>query len=330
MSVKDLLSQDEIDALLHGVDDGDVDTSDDEAGDSDLGEGVERYDLANQDRIVRARMPTLEMINERFARYSRNSFFNLLRKGVDVTVDGIQVMKYSDYLSTLYVPTSMNLMRMEPLKGTALLIFDAKMVYRVVDQFFGGDGRHAKIEGREFTGTEMRIVNKIIEEAFKDLSESWRQVHPIQFELVGSEMNPAMANVVTGNDVVVVSSFQIDMEGGTGEMQVVIPYAMLEPIKGIIHSGMVDQKRSQDNVWHQTIQKDLGKAPVGLNLKVLERQLSLREVMQLQAGDVIPVEMPEHTTLEINAVPIYNCQLGQSHGNLAVRINGRINAAELK
>ncbi|NVK01124.1 MAG: flagellar motor switch protein FliM [Oceanospirillaceae bacterium] len=330
MSVKDLLSQDEIDALLHGVDDGDVDTSDDDSGAEDLGEGVERYDLANQDRIVRARMPTLEMINERFARASRTSFFNLLRKGIDVTVDGIQVMKYSDYLSTLYVPTSMNLMTMAPLKGTALLIFDAKMVYRVVDQFFGGDGRHAKIEGREFTGTEMRIVNRIIEEAFKDLADAWRTVHPLKFELVGSEMNPAMANVVTGNDIVVVSSFQIDMEGGTGEMQVVIPYAMFEPIKGIIHSGMVDQKRSKDDIWHQTIKRDLGMARVSINLKVLERELTLRDVMQLSAGDVIPVEMPEYTALEINAVPIYNCQLGQSHGNLAVKINGRINAAELK
>jgi len=329
MSVKDLLSQDEIDALLHGVDDGDVETADDEV-DSDLGDGVERYDLANQDRIVRARMPTLEMINERFARFSRTSFFNLLRKGVDVTVDGIQVMKYSDYLSTLYVPTSMNLMRMDPLKGTALLIFDAKMVYRVVDQFFGGDGRHAKIEGREFTSTEMRVVNRVIDEAFRDLSESWRTVHPIKFELVGSEMNPAMANVVSGNDVVVVSSFQIDMEGGAGEMQIVIPYAMLEPIKTIIHSGMMDQKRATDNIWQQTIQKDLGMAPVSINLRVLERELTLRDVLELGVGDVIPVEMPEHTALVINSVPIYNCQLGQSHGNLAVKINGRINAAELE
>lgn len=329
MSVKDLLSQDEIDALLHGVDDGDVETADDEV-DSDLGEGVERYDLANQDRIVRARMPALEMINERFARYSRNSFFNLLRKGVDVTVDGIQVMKYSDYLSTLYVPTSMNLMQMSPLKGTALLIFDAKMVYRVVDQFFGGDGRHAKIEGREFTSTEMRVVNRIIEEAFKDLTESWRTVHPLSFELIGSEMNPAMANVVSGNDVVVVSSFQVDMEGGAGEMQIVIPYAMLEPIKGIIHSGMLDQKRATDNMWQKTIQKDLAMAPVDINLRILERELTLRDVLQLRAGDVIPVEIPEHTALLVSSVPIYNCQLGQSHGNLAVKINGRINAAELK
>jgi len=327
MSVKDLLSQDEIDALLHGTDEGDVETADD-SDDVDLGDGVERYDLANQDRIVRGRMPALELINERFARLSRTSFFNLLRKGVDVTVDGIQVMKYSDYLSTLYVPTSMNIMHMSPLKGNALLIFDAKMVYRVVDQFFGGDGRHAKIEGREFTSTEMRVVNRVIETAFKDLTEAWKQVHSIDFELVGSEMNPAMANVVSGNDVVVVSSFQVDMEGGPGEMQIVIPYAMFEPIKALIHSGTLDQKRATDNVWQQSIQKDLGMAPVSINLRVLERELTLRDVMQLQEGDVIPVEMPEFTTLEVNNVPIYNCQLGQSHGNLAVKVAKRFSRAD--
>lgn len=329
MSVKDLLSQDEIDALLHGTDDSEVETAD-EADDADLGEGVERYDLANQDRIVRGRMPALEMINERFARLSRTSFFNLLRKGVDVTVDGIQVMKYSDYLSTLYVPTSMNIMRMSPLKGTALLIFDAKMVYRVVDQFFGGDGRHAKIEGREFTGTEMRVVNRIIQESFRDMADAWRSIQQLEFELVGSEMNPAMANVVAGNDVVVVSSFQVDMEGGAGEMQVVIPYSMFEPIKALIHSGTMDQKRSADNAWQQSIQRDLGFAPVGVNLRVLERELSLRDVLQLRAGDVIPVEMPEYTLLEVNGVPIYNCQLGQSHGNLAVKVAKRIKTADIK
>lgn len=329
MSVKDLLSQDEIDALLHGTDDGEVETAD-EADDVDLGDGVERYDLANQDRIVRGRMPALEMINERFARHSRTSFFNLLRKGVDVTVDGIQVMKYSDYLSTLYVPTSMNIMQMSPLKGSALLIFDAKMVYRVVDQFFGGDGRHAKIEGREFTGTEMRVVNRIIEEAFKGMAEAWRSIYPIEFELIGSEMNPAMANVVAGNDVVVVSSFQVDMEGGAGEMQIVIPYAMFEPIKALIHSGTLDQKRAADNAWQQSIQKDLGMAPVGINLKVLERELTLRDVMLLNEGDVIPVEMPEYTVLEVNSVPIYNCQLGQSHGNLAVKVAHRVNTSDIE
>ena len=326
MSVKDLLSQDEIDALLNGGDDTDSEDSSEE--DVDLGEGVQLYDLANQDRIVRGRMPTLDMINERFARHSRNSFFNLLRKAVDVNVAGVQVMKYSDYLSTLYVPTSMNTMTLAPLKGSALLIFDAKMVYRFVDQFFGGDGRHAKIEGREFTNTEMRLVGKIIEQAFRDLEEAWRSAYPVKFELIGSEMNPAMANIVSANDVVVVSTFEVDMEGGTGEMHITLPYSMLEPIKELMHSGSMDSQRRKDNSWLPLISKDLQMASVSLNLKVLEHRMTLRDVVALKKGDVIPVELAEYTSLEVNGIPLYNCQLGQAHGNLAVQIKDRASLPE--
>ena len=153
MAVQDLLSQDEIDALLHGVDDSDVD-----AGLDDSEDGVNSYDLSTQDRIVRGRMPTMEMVNERFARYTRISLFNLLRRTADVSVGGIQVIKFGEYVHSLYVPTSLNMVRIKPLRGTALFILDAKLVFKLVDNFFGGDGRHAKIEGREFTPTENRVV----------------------------------------------------------------------------------------------------------------------------------------------------------------------------
>jgi flagellar motor switch protein FliM len=156
--VQDLLSQDEIDALLHGVDDGDIDTEDE--ADED---GIRNYDLASQDRIVRGRMPTLEMINERFARYTRISLFNLLRRNADVSTGGVQIMKFGEYIHTLYVPTSLNIVKIRPLRGTGLFIFDAKLVFKLVDNFFGGDGRHAKIEGREFTPTEIRVVHMVLE-----------------------------------------------------------------------------------------------------------------------------------------------------------------------
>ena len=156
--MQDLLSQDEIDALLHGVDDGDIDTDDD----SDA-EGIRNYDLASQDRIVRGRMTTLEMINERFARYTRISLFNLLRRNADVSAGGVQIMKFGEYIHTLYVPTSLNIVKLRPLRGSGLFIFDAKLVFKLGDNFFGGDGRHAKIEGREFTPAEIIVVYMVLE-----------------------------------------------------------------------------------------------------------------------------------------------------------------------
>jgi len=318
MSVKDLLSQDEIDALLHGVDDGDVETAEEEASEEEG--GVRSYDLASQERIVRGRMPTLEMINERFARHTRISLFNLLRRTADVTVGGIQVMKYGDYIHTLYVPTSMNLVKISPLRGTGLFIMDAKLVFKLVDQFFGGDGRHAKIEGREFTPTETRLVNKTLQQLFVDLQEAWRPVMEIKFDHVGSEVNPAMANVVNPTEVVVVSTFQVDLEGGTGELHITLPYAMLEPIRELLVSGYQNTEERQDERWRTALNRDVLLAPLDINLIVAEREMTLRDVMQLEAGDIIPVEMGERLTLYASGVPVYNCQLGASRGNLAIKV----------
>lgn len=321
MSVKDLLSQDEIDALLHGVDDGDVETSEED----EIEEGeVRSYDLASHERIVRGRMPTLEMVNERFARYTRISLFNLLRRAADVTVGGVQVMKYGDYIHTLYVPTSMNLIRVSPLRGTALFIMDAKLVFKLVDNFFGGDGRHAKIEGREFTPTETRLIHKALEQFFLDLEEAWSPVKELTFEHLGHEMNPAMANVINPTEVVVVSTFQVDLEGGSGEFHVAMPYSMLEPIRDLLVSGFQNGEDEKDERWQVALQRDILMAGLPLEMTIAQQSMTLRDVLELEVGDVIPVELPESFQLKANKVPVYNCTMGVSRGNLAVKIVDQI------
>ena len=321
MSVKDLLSQDEIDALLHGVDDGDVETS--EEAEVEEGE-VRTYDLASHERIVRGRMPTLEMVNERFARYTRISLFNLLRRAADVTVGGVQVMKYGDYIHTLYVPTSMNLIRVSPLRGTALFIMDAKLVFKLVDNFFGGDGRHAKIEGRDFTPTETRLIHKALEQFFLDLEEAWSPVKELTFEHLGHEMNPAMANVINPTEVVVVSTFQVDLEGGSGEFHVAMPYSMLEPIRDLLVSGFQNSEDEKDERWQVALQRDILMARLPLEMTVAEQDMTLRDVLELEEGDIIPIELPEKFELKANKVPVYNCTMGVSRGNLAVKIIDQI------
>src|SRR5690554_2886017 len=252
MAVQDLLSQDEIDALLHGVDEGIIDSEQD----SEPG-GVRSYDLTSQDRIVRGRMPTLEMINERFARYTRISMFNLLRRSADVSVGGVQVMKFGEYVHTLYVPTSLNLVKMKPLRGTALFILDAKLVFKLVDNFFGGDGRHAKIEGREFTPTEIRVVQMVLSQVFSDMKEAWGAVMGVDFEYVSSEVNPAMANIVSPSEVVVVSTFHVELDGGGGDLHVTFPYSMIEPIREILDSGVQSDVDDVDERWQQSLRQDI-------------------------------------------------------------------------
>lgn len=168
MSNQDVLSQDEIDALLHGVDSGAVATEDAVAP----GE-ARSYDFANQVRIVRGRMPTLEMINERFARLFRTSLFNLLRRTPEIAVSPVELMKFSEYVHSLHVPTSLNIVRMQPLRGVGLVVLDPKLVFATVDNFFGGNGRFTKIEGRDFTATETRVIHMLLKHVFADLKEAW-------------------------------------------------------------------------------------------------------------------------------------------------------------
>ena len=317
--MQDLLSQEEIDALLHGVDDGDVEV-DDEAG-SDV---AKSYDLTSQDRIVRGRMPTLEMINERFARYTRISLFNLLRRSADVAVGGIQIQKFSEYVHTLYVPTSLNMIKLRPLRGTGLIILDAKLVFKLVDNFFGGDGRHTKIEGREFTPTELRVVQMVLRDAFVDLKEAWKAILPIEFEFVNAEVNPSMANIVSPSEVVVVSTFHVELDGGGGDLHITLPYSMIEPMRETLDAGLQTDVDDIDDRWVNSLREDVMSASVNLDCTVVEKSISLRDIIDLEEGDVIPVDMPETLRLLANGVPVFNAKLGTSKSNLALQIINRI------
>jgi flagellar motor switch protein FliM len=315
MAVQDLLSQDEIDALLHGVDDGLVQT--DTAAEPG---SVKSYDLTSQDRIVRGRMPTLEMINERFARYTRISMFNMLRRSADVAVGGVQVMKFGEYVHSLYVPTSLNLVKIKPLRGTALFILDAKLVFKLVDNFFGGDGRHAKIEGREFTPTELRVVRMVLEQAFIDLKEAWQAIMEVNFEYINSEVNPAMANIVGPSEAVVVSTFHIELDGGGGDLHVTMPYSMIEPVREMLDAGFQSDLDDQDERWVNALRQDVLDVDVPLSATVARRQLRLRDILHMQPGDVIPVELPEELIMRANGVPAFKVRLGSHKGNLALQV----------
>lgn len=312
--MQDLLTQEEIDALLHGVEDLPEEESSIPLGD------VRLYDLTTQDRIVRGRMPTLEMINERFARYLRMSLFNLLRRSATVDVAGLRIQKFGEYLRHLLVPTSLNMVKFRPLRGTGLVIFDARLVYTLVDNFFGGDGRHAKIEGREFTPTEQRVIQLMLDRVFSDLMEAWKPVKPLELEYVGSEVNPAMANVVTPSEVVVVCSFHIDLDGGAGDLHITIPYSSIEPIRDVLDAGLQTDTEDKDERWEQVLQNDVKNAKVDLECEVASTVVTLGDIVALQKGDVIPVDLPKEHQVTANGVPIFTCQLGEHKGNLAFQL----------
>lgn len=317
MSTADLLSQDEIDALLHGVDDGDVET---ETPEEEVDQGARIYDFNSQERIVRGRMPTLEMINERFARYFRISLFNFLRRSAEISVSGIQVQKFSEFVQSLFVPTNLNIIRMPPLRGRALAVIEPRLVYTAVDNFFGGGGQfYNKVEGREFTPTEMRIIRLIMDIIFKDLEEAWKPVMDLNFEYMNSEVNPQFANIVSPSEIVVISTIHIELEGGGGDLNIVMPYTMIEPIRELL-DAVTSDRGEIDGRWQESLRNEVMRSEVPLSSVLVEKEITIQEVMKLKAGDVIPVEMPEKVVLSAEKVPVFRGKLGLSDGNYAIQV----------
>ncbi|QSX77604.1 flagellar motor switch protein FliM [Agrilutibacter solisilvae] len=318
----DLLSQDEIDALLHGVDSGAVETEPPPAP----GE-ARQYDFASQDRIVRGKLPTLEMINERFARTWRIGLFNLLRRSADLSVRGIDLVRFGEYMHSLQVPTNLNLVKMKPLRGTALVTYEPRLVFTVVDNFFGGAGKYpAKIEGREFTPTEMRVIQLLLKQTFSDLVEAWAPVMPVEFEYLNSEINPHFANIISPRDYIVVSRFHVELEGGGGELHVAIPYAMLEPIREQLDAGVQSDRIEKDESWTRAMRVQLQDAEVEVSSAIARRQISLRELSNLRVGDIIPIDLLPVVQVQVEQMPMFAGEFGTHNGRNAIKVT-QVNAA---
>lgn len=316
MSKTDFLSQEEVDALLNGV------TGEAKAPEgSRLPSGFRPYNLATQERIVRGRMPTLEIINERFARLLRLGLFNFMRRSANVTVGLVRAIKFSEFVRNLAVPSNLNLVHVKPLRGTSLFIFDPALVFLAVDNLFGGDGRSLpKAEGRDFTQTEQRIIQRLLNLVFDSYGKSWQPVYPIEFEYVRAETNTQFANVATPNEVVVATTFEISLGSAVGEMHICMPYSMLEPIRDLLTSSMQGESLEVDKRWISRLSKQVQAADVTMLVDLAHVQVTLDQILNMQVGDVIPLNIPEFVTASVDGVPVMECRYGISNGQYALRM----------
>ncbi|MFN4238763.1 MAG: flagellar motor switch protein FliM [Vogesella sp.] len=312
----EILSQEEVDALLRGV----TGEEDDEAGGADSG-AVRSYDIGRQERIVRGRMPTLEIINERFARNLRIGFFNFIRRNAEISVGPVRVQKYSEFIRNLVVPTNLNLVHIKPLRGTGLLIFDPDLVFLVVDNLFGSDGRfHVRVEGRDFTPTEQRIIQKMLEVVFTEYQKAWEPVYPIEFSYLRSEMNTQFANIATPTEVVVAVTFHIELGAGGGDFHVCLPYSMVEPLRDILASAMQADRTEVDNRWVNLMQRQVQAAEVELVATLATAKITLGQILNLKQGDVIMVDIPEKLVADVSGIPVLECSYGTVSGNYALKV----------
>ena len=321
---QDFLSQEEVDALLKGV----AGEADDAPVEIEEVGGVRPYDLGRQERIVRGRMPTMELINERFARYLRIGLFNYMHKGVEVSVAPIKVQKYSEFIRNLVVPTNLNLIQAKPLRGTGLIVLDPNLVFLVVDNMFGGDGRfHTRIEGRDFTPTEQRIIQGLLGVIFAEYQKAWQPVFPLTFEFVRSEMNTQFANIATPSEVVISISFNLEFAGNSSELHVCLPYSMVEPIRDVLHSTMHSEQTSSDNRWTSMLTRQLQAAEVELVANLGHTTVKLGDIINMKVGDVIPLTIDDTIRATVDGVPLLESRYGIQNGQYALKV-GRFLAEE--
>jgi len=324
MAYEQQLSQDEVDALLQGVN-GDAETPlAGTAAGLDAASGPPAYRFGTDERIVRSRMHTLEVINERFARHLRGTLLTYMRRNADISVGAVQILKYGDFVRNLPVPANINLIQMKPLRGTALFVFDPKLVFLVVDNLFGSDGRyHVRVEGRDFTPTEQRIIKHLLDLTLDSYGSAWQPVHPLDFEYLRSEMHARLANIVGPNELVVNTTFHIEFGPVGGSLNVCIPYSMIEPVRTLLTNPLQDEVEV-DRRWVRQLAQQLQSADVELNAEFLTLSSSIGQLLKLQVGDVLPVDIPQTVVARINGVPVMECSYGTSNGRHALRVQKMI------
>ena len=319
-----ILSQDEVDALLKGVASGEIDTED---AKEQLMDGVRSYDFTSQERIIRGRMPGLEMANESFARLFRTSISNLIMKFVDISIQNVEIIKFGDFIKTIPVPSSINLFKMEPLKGYSLLVLEAPLVFAFVEFFFGGaSAQHIKSEGRAFTSIEQRVIQRVVRMALGDLEKSWNGISPIKPEFIGSEINPQFVTIVTPAEIVINVEVLIEIEDFAGRLFFCIPYSMIEPVKEKLSSGIHGDKLETDQRWSKIMTQALSETFVSLSAEIGRLNITFEDIMNFEVGNVIKLGKPatDELILKVEGLPKFKGHPGFSRGNQAIKLTGEI------
>jgi flagellar motor switch protein FliM len=321
-----VLSQDEVDALLQGI----TGATEPLESDDTPQDGIRGYDLASQERIVRARMPTMEIINERFARNIRVGVFNFIRKSPDVSIGAIKVQKYSAFLREIVVPTNFNIVGVRPLRGSGLIVCDPALVFAVVDALFGGAGKfHTRIEGRDFSPTETRIIARLVEVVAAEYKKAWTGIYPLELEFQRSEMQPQFANIATPGEIVVATSFTLEIGDTSGTIHFCIPYATLEPIRDILYSTLQGDANEPDRRWVDLMKQQIQAAEVELVAELAQAPATVEQLLSFKPGDFIELDLQQAIEVKVAGVPVFECHYGTSNGKYALKIDQLLTGSNL-
>ena len=321
-----ILSQDEVDALLQGI----TGESQKLEQDDTPATGIRDYDLASQERIVRGRMPTMEVINERFARNIRIGIFNLIRKSPEVSIGGIKVQKFSAFLREIVVPTNFNIMAVKPLRGSGLIVCDPSLVFAVIDSLFGGVGKyHARIEGRDFSPTELRVIYRLVETIVAEYKKAWAGIYPVELEFQRSEMQPQFANIATPSEIVVATNFTLEIGETTGSVHFCIPYSTLEPIRDVLYSTSQGDSAEPDRRWVNLLKQQIQSAEVDLVAELAHAGATVEQLLSFKPGDFIELDLNPMIKAKVDGVPVFDCHYGTSNKHYSIKIDKMITSSNV-
>jgi flagellar motor switch protein FliM len=313
-----ILSQDEVDALLQGIT---GESQKLEQEDAPSG-GIRDYDLASQERIVRGRMPTMEIICERFARNIRIGLFNLIRKSPEISIGGIKVQKYSAFLREIVVPTNFNIVQVRPLRGNGLIVCDPAIVFAVIDALFGGAGKfHTRIEGRDFSATEQRVIERLVGVIIAEYKKAWAGIYPLELDFQRSEMQPQFANIATPSEIVVATSFTLEIGETSGSVHFCVPYSTLEPIRDVLYSSVQGDSTEPDHRWVNLLKQQIQSAEVDLVAELGTAPATVEQLLALKPGDFVELDLEPLIQAKVDGVPVFDCHYGTSDGKYAIKID---------
>lgn len=319
-----ILSQDEVDALLQGITGESQKLEQEEAS----AVGVRDYDLSSQERIVRGRMPTMEVINERFARNVRIGLFNFIRKSPEVSIGGIKVQKFSAFLREIVVPTNFNIMSVKPLRGSGLVVCDPSLVFAVIDALFGGIGKfHTRIEGRDFSPTELRVILRLVEVICAEYKKAWHGIYPLELEYQRSEMQPQFANIATPSEIVVSTNFTLEIGETTGSVHFCIPYSTLEPIRDVLYSTIQGDSAEPDRRWINLLKTQIQSAEVNLVAELAHAPATVEQLLAFKPGDFIELDLNPNIEAKVDGVPVLACHYGISNNRYALKVDRLITSS---
>ncbi|MBP9905696.1 MAG: flagellar motor switch protein FliM [Rhodoferax sp.] len=311
------LSQEEVDALLEGVT-GESQKLTEEVAES--GE-VRAYNISSQERIVRGRMPTMEIVNERFARNLRVGLFNFIRRSPEISVGPVTVQRYSAFLRELAVPTNFNIVAIRPLRGSGLVVCEPALVFGVIESLYGGIGKfQTRIEGRDFSATEQRVINRMVDVITDEYKKAWVGIYPLELDYQRSEMQPQFANIATPSEIVVSTSFQLEIGEITGAIHFCFPYATLEPIRDVLYSSTQGDSIEVDRRWVNVLTQEIQAAEVVLVAELAHADATIEQLLAMKPGDFIELDRQPRVQATVDGVPIFECQYGTHNAKYALKI----------